>query len=137
MKQTIEIVAVSSLIHASREKVWETLVTPSLIKQWLFNTNAQSDWYVGSAITFAGEWKGKPYRDKGKIISIQPNTLLRHTFWSANSGKADMPENYVTVTYTIEEKGELSELVITQSGIESEKVDAYAYFLRGPFEVFP
>lgn len=121
MKQTIEIVAVSSLIHAPTDKVWQTLVTPALIKQWLYNTNAQSDWNVGSLITFRGEWNGKSYLDKGKIISIQPNTLLRHTFWSSNSGKADKPENYVTLTYTIEEKGEMSELVITQSGVRSEK----------------
>lgn len=121
MKRTIEIAAVSTLIHAKPSDVFATLVTPELIREYLFGTEATSEWKVGSVITFTGEWQGKRYHDKGKILSIQPDTLLRHTFWSSLSGKADKPENYVTVTYTIEEKGDLSELVITQSGVQNEK----------------
>ena len=49
----------TSMIHAPISKVWQALVNPEIIKQYLFNTDVISDWKVGSPITYRGEWEGK------------------------------------------------------------------------------
>jgi uncharacterized protein YndB with AHSA1/START domain len=46
-------------IDAPLAKVWEALVHPDLIKQYLFGTTVVSDWKEGSPITWKGKWQGK------------------------------------------------------------------------------
>ena len=101
-------------IHASVERVWKVLTDPKQIKEYLFGTEATSDWRVGSAITYKGVWQGKPYEDKGKILALVPNKLLQSTYWSGMSGLKDTPENYSTVTYTLSEVGGSTTLTVTQ-----------------------
>ena len=57
--------------------VWRALVTPETIKRYMFGATVVSDWKEGSAIVWKGEWKGKPYEDKGKILSGNVKRLLR------------------------------------------------------------
>jgi uncharacterized protein YndB with AHSA1/START domain len=58
------IIARTSLsIAAPAARVWDALVNPQLIKQYMFGTTAVSDWQQGSPIIWRGEWKGKPYED--------------------------------------------------------------------------
>jgi len=54
-----------------------SLDQPKIIKQYFFETDAHSDWSVGSPLTFEGEWEGKLYQDKGTILANKTNKLLR------------------------------------------------------------
>jgi uncharacterized protein YndB with AHSA1/START domain len=101
-------------IHASAERVWNALTDPEQIKEYLFGTETTSDWKVGSAITYKGMWQGKPYEDKGTILAVVPNKLLKSTYWSGMGGREDRPENYNTVTYTLSESGGVTTLTVTQ-----------------------
>lgn len=101
-------------IHAPVTKVWEALVTPELIKKYLFGTEVITDWKVGSPITYKGVWEGKAYEDKGKVLHVEPNKLLISTFWSSLSGIKDLPENYKTVRYDLAAEGKETLLTITQ-----------------------
>ncbi len=47
-------------ISAPIATVWDALVNPEMIKQYMFGTNAVSDWKEGSPIVWKGEWEGKP-----------------------------------------------------------------------------
>lgn len=58
----------TTTINAPASKVWEALIDPDLIKQYLYGTEVTSDWKVGSPITYKGEWQGKAYEDKGQIL---------------------------------------------------------------------
>jgi uncharacterized protein YndB with AHSA1/START domain len=80
-------------IDVPKSKVWDALTNPKLIKQYLFGTEVTTDWQVGNSITYKGVWEGKPYEDKGKVLENKPEKLLVSTFWSALSGKPDLPEN--------------------------------------------
>jgi uncharacterized protein YndB with AHSA1/START domain len=111
----------SITLNASPERVWKALTTPAEIKQYLFGTNAQSDFKKGSLITYTGEWEGKKYEDKGKIIESIPNALLHTTYFSSMSGKEDKPENYANVYYRIEPTGKQTILTITQDNNADEK----------------
>ncbi|MBV9986905.1 MAG: SRPBCC domain-containing protein [Chitinophagaceae bacterium] len=113
----------SIIIDAPKEKVWEALTRPELIKQYFFGTDTHTDWKPGSPIRFTGEWQGKKYEDKGTVLSADTNRLLRYEYWSSMSGIEDLPENYVIVTYELEEKGEgVTELSITQENIPTEQM---------------
>ncbi|MES1218218.1 MAG: SRPBCC family protein [Bacteroidota bacterium] len=111
----------SIAIDAPASKVWEALITPSIIKQYFFGTTAISDWNVGSPLLFIGEWEGKEYEDKGTILEKVPQRLFRYTYWSSMSGIKDTPENYVIITYELNEKDNETSLTITQENIPDEK----------------
>lgn len=114
------IAKVSTVIHASTDKVWEALTNPDLIKQYLFGTEVLTDWKVGNPITYKGIWQGKTYKDKGKILEIENEKRIVSTYWSSMGGKPDKPENYNTVAYELTPEGENTKLTIIQNNIATE-----------------
>ena len=108
-------------IHAPASKVWDALTKPELIKQYLFGTDVISDWKVGSPIVYKGEWEGKSFEDKGKILKLEPKKMLMSTHWSPLSGVPDTPENYHTVTYQLLEKNGGTDVTITQDNNANEE----------------
>jgi uncharacterized protein YndB with AHSA1/START domain len=111
----------TTTIHAPASKVWQALINPEIIKQYLFNTEVISDWKVGSPILYRGEWQGKPFEDKGKILQIEPEKSLVSTHWSPLSGVPDTSENYHTVSYTLLGNGDSTDVMITQDNNASEE----------------
>jgi uncharacterized protein YndB with AHSA1/START domain len=111
----------SITIHAPAAKVWEALTKPELIKQYLFGTEAISDWKVGRSIAYKGVWEGKSYEDKGRILQLVPERLLQSTYWSSMGGLEDKPENYATVTYELEAKDNNTQLTVSVDNIATEK----------------
>ena len=103
----------SITIRAGADKVWDALTNPRLIKEYLFGTEAISDWKVGSSLTYRGVWEGKPYEDKGTILELVRNKVLTATYWSSASGKEDKPENYLTVTYHLAQTKDGTTLTVT------------------------
>ena len=91
----------SVTIDASRADVWDALTNPTKVKRYLHGTEMSTDWKEGSPIYWRGEWKGKPYEDKGKVLEVKPQRLLKYTHWSPLGGSEDKPENYHTVVYEL------------------------------------
>lgn len=111
----------TTTINAPISKVWEALTNPSLIKQYLYGTEVTSDWKVGSPITYKGEWQGKAYEDKGKILQMEPERLLVSTFWSSLAGLPDVPENYKTVRYELSPENGGTRITLTQDNNASQE----------------
>jgi uncharacterized protein YndB with AHSA1/START domain len=116
----------TTTINAPASKVWEALTKPELIKQYLFDTEVITDWKMGSPITYRGEWEGKPFEDKGKILKFDPERSLVSTHWSPLSGVPDQPENYHTVTYQLSEKDGKTEVTITQDNNATEEEQSHS-----------
>ena len=115
------LVATASIsINASRQRVWNALTDPEVIKRYMFGSDVTSDWTVGSSITYAGEYEGKKYEDHGTILEVKPNELLRLTHFSPRSGKPDLPENYHTITYTLHAQPHGMRLELSQDNNASE-----------------
>lgn len=117
------IAKVSTTINVPASKVWEALTKPELIKQYLFGTEAVSEWKVGSPIEFRGVWEDKPYTDKGSILQILPEKLFQYTYYSPFSGLEDSPENYANVSYELDEpEPGTTILTVRQENLQDEKI---------------
>jgi uncharacterized protein YndB with AHSA1/START domain len=114
----------SITIDAPIEKVWEALTTPSLIKEWFFGVDTETDWAEGSPIVHRGEYQGKPYEDKGTIVRVVPRRLLIHTHWSPVSGLPDVPESYQEVSWVLSERDGKTELRVTEDNVPSDEAKA-------------
>src|ERR1700755_2518587 len=91
-------------LNASINAVWDALTNPTTIKKYFFGTDTHTDWKVGSPIRFTGEWQGKKYEDKGTILAVEKNKLIKYSYWSSMSGIEDKPENYLIVTFDLSGK---------------------------------
>ena len=108
-------------IDASPTQVWKALTTPKLVKKYLMGTDVTTDWKEGSTITYAGEYEGKKYNDKGIIKKIEPEKILQTTYWSSMGGKEDKPENYNLVTYKITKRDNKTVVTLSQDNNATEK----------------
>jgi uncharacterized protein YndB with AHSA1/START domain len=111
-------------IHAPASKVWEALIDPELIRQFLFGAEVTSDWKEGSPIVYKGVYQGNAYEDKGAVLQAEPEKLLRMTHWSPLSGTTDSPENYHTVGYELVTENGSTRLTITQDNNSSAEEQA-------------
>ncbi|WP_214071070.1 SRPBCC family protein [Mucilaginibacter sp. dw_454] len=110
----------SLVINAPAALVWKALTDPEIVKQYFFGTHQQSDWQVGSDITWTGEWEGKTYQDHGKILEITPGSYVKYSYWSTMSGTEDKPENYQFVSYKLGENERVTTLEISQENVKDE-----------------
>jgi len=101
-------------IDAPLADVWNALVYPETIKHYMFGTNAMSDWQEGSAITWKGEWQGKPYEDKGVILRSKPPRLVQYPYFDPLSGLPDEPENYHKLTIELTGEANRTRLSLAQ-----------------------
>ncbi|MFL5763326.1 MAG: SRPBCC domain-containing protein [Bacteroidia bacterium] len=118
--------SVAEHINATIPRVWEALTKPELIREYLFGTSTETDWKVGSTIRWHGEYEGKKYEDKGKVLKNEEFRMLSYTYWSSMSGIEDLPENYVVVTYSLTDEGKKTKLTITQENIPDEEMKEHA-----------
>jgi uncharacterized protein YndB with AHSA1/START domain len=101
-------------IDAPPNEVWSALVSPASIKQYMFGADVRTDWKEGSPITWSGEWQGKRFQDKGKILQLKPGRMMQYTHFSPLAGLADAPENYHTVTIELADVGGKTKVTLTQ-----------------------
>jgi len=120
-------------IEAPPAKVWRALTDPDQVREYMHGTNLATDWVVGDPITWSGEWKGKPYMDKGTVLEVDPERRLAYTHWSPMGGSADQPENYHTVSIDLSPDGTKTKLTLRQDNNPSQSdADAMAENNWGP-----
>lgn len=107
-------------INTAPEKVWDALVNPDKIAQYMFGSRAESSWQKGDDLKFYMEKDGhRALVVHGSIVEIEKPRLLEHTLFPSTWDMEDIPENYLTVRYLIRPEGSGSKLEITQTGFEN------------------
>lgn len=103
-------------IDAPVQRVWDILVNPQETKRYMFGCETVSDWKVGSELLWRGVFDGvELVAVKGHIVAFNPEKLLSYTAIDPNNAAIpDIPENYTTVSYLLNEKNGSTELTITQ-----------------------
>src|SRR5690349_14361385 len=108
-------------ITAPVTKVWDALVSPEIIKQFMFGTDVVSDWMEGGPIRWRGEYQGKKYEDKGVILKLEPDRVLQYSHFSPLSGQPDVPENYHIVTMELSDRDTSTVLALSQDNNATEE----------------
>ncbi|HEX2426498.1 MAG TPA: SRPBCC domain-containing protein [Gaiellaceae bacterium] len=108
-------------IDASPKKVWTALTDPDEIEKYMFGSHVVTDWKPGSSIVWKGEYEGKKYEDKGEILEVEPERRLKLTHFSPLSGQEDVPENYHTLVYELESRGDKTRVALSQDGNRTEE----------------
>jgi uncharacterized protein YndB with AHSA1/START domain len=107
-------------IDAPPKKVWTALTDPDEIEKYMFGSHVVTDWKPGSSIVWKGEYEGKKYEDKGEILEVEPERRLKLTHFSPLSGQEDVPENYHTLVYELENRGGKTHVALSQDGNRTE-----------------
>ena len=103
MEKEINLIVEGSIvIAASDENIWDVLINPDKIKQYMFGSIVSTNWQPGSDVTFTRIYNGIQYQDKGQILEVAEKELLKFTYWSSQEGYDDIKENYSVITYTLE-----------------------------------
>lgn len=115
------------IIHATPGKIWDLLINPEKIKLYLYGSNVHTDWNAGSEILFIRDRlhpmapiSANPIVDKGRILEIEKEKLLKFSFYSSMEGYRDLPENYSLVTYALSKEGDRVKLEYCRSNIPVE-----------------
>jgi uncharacterized protein YndB with AHSA1/START domain len=108
-------------IRAPRSKVWRALTDPDQIQKYMFGSKVETDWKPGSRITWKGEYGGKRYEDKGEVLEVERERRLKLTHFSPLSGDDDVPENYHTLVYELEESDGRTHVSLSQDNNKSEE----------------
>jgi uncharacterized protein YndB with AHSA1/START domain len=108
-------------IAAPAEKVWAALTEPDQIAAYMFGSQVETDWEVGSPITWNGEWEGKPYQDKGEVLAYDEPRRLSVTHFSPLTGQEDVPENYHTLVYELSDADNGTTVELSQDNNASDE----------------
>jgi uncharacterized protein YndB with AHSA1/START domain len=112
---TENFIATSTIvIDAPRDTVWAALIDPAAVRQFMFGSEVVTTWQVGTPILFRGMWEGKPYEDRGEILAVEPGSRLKYTHFSPLGGQPDVPENYHTLSYTLQDELGQTRLSLSQ-----------------------
>lgn len=112
---TLQIINTIS-INAPVSIVWDALINPEQTKKYMFGCETVSDWKKGSTLIWKMIHEGKEFIPvKGHVVEIEPNKFLAYTVIDPHSATIpDIPENYLTVTYSLESKENQTILTVTQ-----------------------
>ena len=127
------IITNSIRIQAPAARVWDALVNPEQTKKYMFGCETVSNWSVGGELLWRMEYEGKDFvAVKGHIVDIALGKYLAYTVIDPNNPAIpDIPENYLTVTYSLTEQNGETELTVTQGDYatvadgEKRYLDAY------------
>jgi uncharacterized protein YndB with AHSA1/START domain len=114
------------VVEATSDRVWAALTDPAQIREYMMGSQVESDWRVGSPITWMGEFDGRKYEDKGEILEFEPNRRLAMTHFSPLSGAEDKPENYHHLLFELDDVGNTTRVSLSQDGNSSDEEAAHS-----------
>jgi uncharacterized protein YndB with AHSA1/START domain len=65
--------------------------------------------------------EGKAYEDKGEVVTVEPEHRLEVTHFSPLTGQEDVPANYQTLGYELEQRDGTTRVALSQDNNSSEE----------------
>jgi uncharacterized protein YndB with AHSA1/START domain len=113
--------------------LWKILTDSHFIRQYMFGCSAETDWKAGSPLLWRGAADGVVYV-KGHVVRFNPPHSLAYTIFDPNSMIADIPENYLTMSYELTERSDSGSTLQIAQGDFSAVEDGekrYEHSLKG------
>jgi hypothetical protein len=101
-------------INATKQKVWDTLTKPELVKQWQYGSDLLTNWTVGDKIEFVTEWEGNIFKQWGTVLTFIPTESLSYNLFAPRADLEDKPENYFVMKYILTSIDDKTKLEIIQ-----------------------
>lgn len=105
-------------INGTPENVWKALTDPQITKQYMFGCEVMCAWNIGDPILWKGAADGVVYV-KGKLVAFDPPKKFSFTVFDPMASYPDIPDNYLTATYTLEQQGQTTLLKVSQGDYAS------------------
>ena len=105
-------------IGAAPDRVWQALTDGALSRQYWYGRRVESDWKVGSTVTFWYDADGEEaVSDRGIVLESKPPRHLSYTFHVEfiDELKDEHPSR---VTFDLEPVGEETKLTLTHDEFE-------------------
>ena len=128
---TRELIVVKTVeISASISHVWQALTEPDTIAQWMGDTHVETQWEVGRDILFTGTMPNfnRKYRDRGIVLAVEHEKLLRYDRWSEVTRLPDTPQNRTVITFLLEDVNRRTRLTLRHENFDSEVEYKHANF---------
>ena len=114
----------SVTINISRAHVWDALVNPEKIKQYMPVTSVVSDWRENSPIVWRSEFQDKPFEVRGTVLRSDPERLLEYDhslpIFRAFE-RSHSPASYQRVTIELRDEGEQTHVSVTEKGNKTRR----------------
>ena len=107
-------------IDANPKDLWEILTKPEYTEQYMFNCRVNTDWQLGSEITWKGNYQGYEAFQKGEVLEYEPPGHLKYTTFDPNYGMEDISENYIHVGYHVHKSGDGSLLTVDNETFDGD-----------------
>jgi hypothetical protein len=93
----------------------------------------ESTWEPGSEITFTATMPNykKAVRDRGTVLAVDREKLLKYSHWTELSRLPDVPENRTVITFSLDSTGEKTRLTVRHEHFHSEAAYQHANFFWG------
>ena len=102
------------IINSTKQKVWDTLTKPELVKQWQYGSDLLTSWTIGDKIEFETEWEGKIFKQWGTVLTFIPTDNLSYNLFAPRPDLEDKPENYFVMSYKLTDIDGKTKLEIIQ-----------------------
>ena len=114
----------SVTINISRAHVWDALVNPEKIKQYMPVTSVVSDWRENSPIVWRSEFQDKPFEVRGTVLRSDPERLLEYNhslpiFRASERGHSSA--SYQRVTIELRDEGTQTHVSVTEKGNKTRR----------------
>jgi uncharacterized protein YndB with AHSA1/START domain len=110
-------VTASIIVAEPPERVWAELLHPGA--RWMLGANIETDFQVGSPVTFEGHFFGRQFADHGTVLAFERPRLMHFTHFSPLSGLEDVPENYHEIQIRLQPVDEGTRVEIVQKNIST------------------
>jgi uncharacterized protein YndB with AHSA1/START domain len=125
------IVEKAIVINASPAAVWNALTRPELMKQWMadpvMGLEIVTDWSVGRPITMTG-FHHVRFENKGMVLEVEPEKILRYTHLSSISRLPDKPEHYSLLEFRLAAVQDGTALTLTLGNFPTETIQKHLEF---------
>jgi uncharacterized protein YndB with AHSA1/START domain len=96
-------------IATTRDRLWAALTGPDFTRRYWNGRILDSDWQVGSAISFRHDYDDQ-VDSTGTVLAVDPPRRLRYGMTGADGQES-------TVTFELTAHGDVVELTVTQTGL--------------------
>ena len=106
-------------IAAAPDQVWRALTDGAMTRQYWYGRRVESDWKIGSPVTFWYETEGEEaVSDRGIVLESAGPRRLSYT-WQVQFVESMRDESPSRVSFDIEAEGEDCKLTVTHDELEA------------------